>query len=565
VGLSQWALERIEARAPEDLMNCPHHPTCPGCPQLSRDASAQLATKRGRLQQALRRYPHVFSPAAWAQVDQVEVRPALRTSGYRHRLKLPVSYSSRGVSIGLYDRDGQRVLNTPDCPVLAEPLRKALPVLQRWLGGKKGVHSVDLRASSATGELQVVFACRGGELDGGARGARALVRDLPELTSVAVSTADKARKRVMGSRPRVVAGKQRLTERIGSTELSLHPGAFFQVDPENAVQLHGLVRDAVGRARRVLDLYSGVGAYGRMLATDPGCRVVAVEEVGAAVKSARAGAPRNFEVIEGRVEDVLDRPQLTRGAEVAILNPARRGALPSVLRAMAERVERVVYVSCGPEALARDLDVLAAHGMRVSGIEALDLFPQTAEVETVVHLERGPPVETWAVQGGRATHPWGKRPSGAVGKASELVALVIGDAGERGTLPSGSYRRLGRAAGHTVVSIRPQGHPKLALQDLARAGHPVAGRHASTDRFFAEKGGLLRPFVHISRAGSARAPLHGDLTAALHRLGATRGTLERAGARPEAAVPGLTTPAKTTPAPRRRGSARRGRGSGRRR
>jgi len=546
-------------------MKCRHHPTCPGCPQLERPYDAQLETKRGRLQQALRRYPHVFSPAAKARVDEVKVRPAVRTDGYRHRLKLPVRHGGKGVAVGLYDRDGKGVLNTPDCPVLAAPLRESLPPIQRWLQGKKGVHSVDLRVSAATGELQLVLACRGGELDGGARAARGLVRALPALASVAVSTADKARKRVMGARPRVIAGKQRLGERIGATELSLHPGAFFQVDPDNALQLHDLVRDAVGGARRVLDLYSGVGAYGRMLAKDPGCRVVAVEEVAAAVRSARAGAPRNFEVIEGRVEDVLDRPQLMKGAEVAILNPARRGALPPVLAAMAKRVERVVYVSCGPEALARDLDVLAAHGMRVKGIAALDLFPQTAEVETVVHLERGKALEDWAVKGGRATHPWGRRPSGAVGRATEVMALVIGDTGDSGNLSNGRYRRLGRVAGHSLLSIRPTGHPKLALSDLARAGHPVAGRHGATDRFFAEKAGLLRPFIHISRAGTAVAPLHGDLVAALVQLGAGGGTLARAGARKDLSVPGLTTPGKTTPAPRRRGSGRRGRGSGRRR
>ena len=87
--------------------------------------------------------------------------------------------------------------------------------------------------------------------------------------SVAVSRADKAGKRVMGAAPQVVAGRQRLVERIGDTELSMHPGAFFQVDPDNARQLHELVAEAVGDAH-VLDLYAGVGAYGRMLARDRG-------------------------------------------------------------------------------------------------------------------------------------------------------------------------------------------------------------------------------------------------------------------------------------------------------
>lgn len=546
-------------------MKCIHHPTCPGCPQLGRSVPEQLATKGARLRRALGRYPHLLEHI---DLDAVEVLPATRTEAYRHRLKLPIERSSRGIRLGLRNQKTGDIVHTPDCPVLADGLRTALPPLVKWLDGRRGVHSLDLRVSHHTGELQAVFACKGGELDGGARAARGLIRQIPGLASVAVSRADKAGKRVMGAAPRVVAGVQRLTERIGDTELSMHPGAFFQVDPDNARQLHALVAEGVGGARSVLDLYAGVGAYGRMLARDPGRKVVAVEEVPAAVRSARAGAPRNLTVLEGRVEDVLDRRELVGGAEVAILNPARRGAVPSVLAAMARRVQRIVYVSCGPEALARDMDVLAAHGMHARRVAALDLFPQTAEVETVVVFERGAPLDRWKVPGGWATHPWGKRPSGAHGRATELVALVIGEAAERGTVRGASWRSMGTVAGHSVLRIRLDGPPKPALAALAGRGHPLAGEHGPTQRFFAEKAGLLRPFLHVARAGKVEAPLHGDLQAALVALGATKGLVERAGGRPEPTVPGLDERVRSrrgkAPAARPRRSGRKGRGRGRR-
>lgn len=532
-------------------MNCRHHPSCPGCPLMGVPYSEQLSTKRARLLRALRRYPHVVGHI---DLDAVVVRPAVREEGYRHRLKLPVQKGRNGVSIGLYAEDGRTVVNTPDCPVLAAPLREAMPALATWLAHRDGVHSIDLRVSGQSGDIQAVLACRGGELDGGARAARDLVRLIPRLTSLAVSRADKAARKVMGAAPRVMAGSQRISEKIGATTLSVHPGAFLQVDPLNAVQLHEMVAAHVGSAKRVLDLYSGVGAYGRMLARDGGRSVVAVEEVSAAVRSARHEAPRNFHILEGKVEDVLDRPELAT-ADVAVLNPARKGSEPSVLRAMAARVERVVFVSCGPEALARDLDVLAASGMKVRSIEALDLFPQTAEVEAVVHLERARPLQSWAVTGGQATHPWAGRPSGALGKATELIALVIGDPGERGRSSTGAWRRLGLVAGHAVLALRPTAHPRRQLDELARNGHPLAGQHGSTDRFFAEKAGLQRPFLHVSRAGGAVAPLHGDLVTALVSLGATPGLLERAGARPEAAMAprasGPRGPRPGGPAPKR--------------
>lgn len=477
----------------------------------------QLATKRSRLDRSLALYPHLGGAPA--------VRPARYTEAYRHRLKLPVHGGRSGVAIGLYGPDRQ-VLDTPDCGVLHPALRETLDAVKRFLAGKRGVHSVDLRVSSATGEVQAIFACAGGDLHGGPRGARALMRSTPHLASVAVSTADRARKRVMGSRPRVVAGKPALDEAIGDTRYRLYPGAFFQTDPRNAGQIHDLVREMVGEARSVLDLYAGVGAYARMLAGG-GRRVVAVEEVPQAAEAARHGAPRGLEVRAGRVEDQHFKERF----DAVVLNPARRGSEPAVLARLARLSRRLVYVSCGPESLARDLDCLAAHGLRVKRIEAVDLFPQTAEVEAVVLLEPGKARESWVLDGTQARGPWLGKWSGATGRATELVVLVVGDAGYRGQVEGGRYQLLGRVAGHALLRVQLKAAPHRVIGALAARGLPLAGRHGPTQRFFREHGGLVRPFVHVSRCGSKGAPLHGDLVATLEALGASPKLLAKAGAR----------------------------------
>ncbi len=221
--------------------------------------------------------------------------------------------------------------------------------------------------------------------------------------------------------------------------------------------------------------------------------------------------------------------------DAVILNPARRGSDPHSLAMVARLAPKVVYVSCGPETLARDLDCLAAHGLRVKEVAPLDLFPQTPEVEAVVCLERGPALQQFEVPGGRAQGPWlgndGPTGSGALGRPSRALALVIGDPGEAGQLPGGRFRRIGIVATHALIRIDVEGGRLMpCLSALARAGHPVAGRHAPTDRFFGEKAGLLRPFLHIERAGTATAPLHGDLRHALRALGAHPRIIERAGA-----------------------------------
>jgi 23S rRNA (uracil1939-C5)-methyltransferase len=506
--------EHSEGVTPSSRLECRHHPSrggkCPGCALLHLEYREQREVKRERLVRALARYPHLALPRP------TDVVPSANISGYRHRAKLPVDIGPEHVHVGLYATvTGQShvVLDTPDCPVLAEPLRTMLPPIQAWLAGREGVHSLDLRVSRASGRGMVVFACRGGELHGGPRAARALLRDVPGLATVAVSHAERTGKRVLGSAPRVLAGPKFLEERIGSTTYQLHPGAFFQVDPEQAERIHELVHEMVGDAARVLDLYAGVGAYGLMLA--PGReRVLLVEEVPEAAEAARAVAPPHVEVSNVKVQDLT----ISGEWDAAVLNPARRGSDLDTLRALATLVPRAVYVSCGPETLARDLDVLAAHGLHAARIVPVDLFPQTPEIETVVELKRGPALTSW--DGGAVRGPWTGGYSGGTGRPRIVTVLAVGRTRDRGTLDGARYERVGEVATHSLLRLTLTGNLPRALARLRSFGHPIAGEDKRTAVFFAERAGLLRPFVHIDTdEHSVDVPLHGDLEEALERLG----------------------------------------------
>lgn len=476
---------------------------------MGRPYASQLVTKRERLDTALARYPHLALP------EPGPIVAAATVAAYRHRLKLPVEVGVDRVSIGLYGPN-HRVLDTPDCPVLAEPLRAALPPILDWLRGRPSVHSLDLRVSRATGELMLVVACAHGQLPGGPHAARELRRRVPQLASVAVSRADPDGKRVMGRAPQVVAGKEFIEERVGRTSYRLHPGAFFQVDPAQAEVLHDWVAGFVGDANTVLDLYAGVGAYGLMLA--PGRqRVVLVEEVPQAAAGAAAVAPPNVQIVTSKVEDAA----FTDRFDAVILNPARRGSDLRTLAQIAAITDRLVYVSCGPETLARDLDILAAFGLRVENIVPVDLFPQTPEVETVVKLVRGPPVVRWRGPGGFAHSPWvDRRASGAVGRPTRALVLVLGETRPRGTLDGATYERVGFVAGHSLLRLTLRTTLARAMAGLKARGHAIAGKDPRTAAFFAEKGGLVRPFVHVEADVDGNVvPLHGDLAEAVDALG----------------------------------------------
>lgn len=496
---------------------CTHHPTCPGCPLRDHEVDEQLQIKRDRLDQALRAFGHL-------ELRAPPVQQATHTDAYRHRLKLPVRHDRHGgVAIGLADRATSRTLDTPSCVVLRPELREGLDHVRAWLAGRTEVHSVDLRWSDHASQAQLVLACLGGSLKGGRKAVATLRAAWPALTSVAVSQADPERKRVMGRRPQRLDGDAFLPEAIGDTRYRLYPGAFFQVDPRNATQILDHVRQGVGEARTLLDLYAGVGTWALALAEGRE-RVVAVEEVRQAAEAARAEAPPQVSVHATRVEDLpMDEP-----FDAVIVNPARRGCRPEVLHHVNRLTDRLVYVSCSPETLARDLDLLAAQGLRVQSMAAVDLFPQTPEVETVTVLTRGEPLRTWRTRGGTAGSPWGAHPSGATGRPDEVIALVIGDTGPGGRLGPSRFERLGTVATHSLVRLFLRGPMEAALRDLARRGRPTAGHDPRTARFFEDKAGLVRPFVHVSRAGRATAPLHGDLVLALRALGAPEALIDQA-------------------------------------
>ena len=159
----------------------------------------------------------------------------------------------------------------------------------------------------------------------------------------------------------------------------LHSG-----EPESAKLLHAAVLRAVGTVtgRTVVDAYCGVGVYGRVLART-GARVAGIEIDPAAAAAAREDAPAGFRVIEGAVEDHLGE---VLPADVVILNPPRPGVDDAVTRALSHRrIVRIISVSCDPATLARDVGRLK--GYRLTRIEAFDLFPQTAHVETLALLE----------------------------------------------------------------------------------------------------------------------------------------------------------------------------------
>jgi 23S rRNA (uracil1939-C5)-methyltransferase len=191
-----------------------------------------------------------------------------------------------------------------------------------------------------------------------------------------------------------IDGRSHVKETVGGMSFLVSPTAFFQTNVGAAAILVALVLEEVGSARRVLDLYCGSGLFSLHLARQ-GAMVTAVEENRQAIADADANVRINrlpqgqIRFVAARVEDALARA-VKESWDAVVLDPPRQGCPPAVIATVFERIRpaRAVYVSCNPDALAKELPVILKAGYRVTRVQPVDMFPHTDHIETVVSLAR---------------------------------------------------------------------------------------------------------------------------------------------------------------------------------
>ncbi len=376
-------LVAVERSAPERTAPpCPHYAACGGCAVQHMSYKGQLAFKQRKVAEALARI-------GGAAEGTYELRPILAMDDpFRYRNKAEFAVS--GTAIGLRPQKSHAVAEVSGCLLLQQAAEDALAAVRGFLRAAKGdagLSQVTVRVSGG-GAVMVVLDGPG-PLREAAALTLALRAALPGLTSV-VSRA--------GGRRAVLLGAEALEERIGTLRFRLSPEAFFQVNARQTEALYGIVADlcAPEGHERVLDAYCGTGTMALLLARRA-AHVLGVDQEAAAIADARASARLNgvgnAQFVCAPAQEVLPR-RAAQGErfEAAVLDPPRAGCDEAALRALAAcDPGRIVYVSCDPATLARDIARLRPLGYALRAAAPVDMFPHTKHVETVVSLQRRDP------------------------------------------------------------------------------------------------------------------------------------------------------------------------------
>ena len=376
--------------------DCPRYPRCGGCQLRHMTYAEELRFKRQKVQDALQRI------GGWTgRVEKIHGAEA--PDRYRNKIQFPVADGPR---VGFFRARSHEVIDAEDCllqPLAATRLREAFKLwMERYQvpAYDERVHGGLIRhfyvRVNRRGQSLCAVIANGTDLPHQEELVQALRRAEPDLAGVVLSVNQEKTNVILGKTHRCLWGRDYLEDTLCGLTFRLSVPSFYQVNREQAEVLYGRALAFAGLTGRetVLDLYCGIGTITLVMARQAK-RAIGAEVIPAAVEDAKANAARN-EVTNAEFlcADAAQAAQTLadRGLrpDVICVDPPRKGLAPAVIDAIVQMApQRLVYVSCDPATLARDVKRMEEQGYVLQRAEAVDLFPRTAHVETVVLLSKG--------------------------------------------------------------------------------------------------------------------------------------------------------------------------------
>lgn len=373
---------------------------CGGCQLQHMSYDMQLEMKQKQVKDAIRKIGHL---------DDVPVHPVIGMDDpwrYRNKVQIPVGQNGDGLKAGFYRKRTHDIINMNTCMIQDEANDRMVEAVRR-IAERLGIEAyqerehrgtlrhIMVRNGQTSGEIMVVLVTKTKTLPHKDVIVDEIRDTFPNVKSIVHNVNPKQTNVILGDKTTVLWGDEYIIDSIGEIKFKISPKSFYQVNP---VQTKKLYDQALEYAHlkgneTVIDAYCGIGTISLFLAQKVK-KVYGVEVVGQAISDAKKNAKlngiENAEFFVGEAEKVLPWWQSSQGMEpdVIVVDPPRKGCDEALLKAMIDmKPARIVYVSCNPSTLARDLRILEDGGFETKEVQPVDMFPQTSHVECVTSLE----------------------------------------------------------------------------------------------------------------------------------------------------------------------------------
>ena len=385
---------RVEAR-------CPQARACGGCQIQPLAYEKQLEYKENKVKELLERV---------GKVQDYVMEPIIGMEEpwyYRNKAQFPVGKTKEGeIVTGFYAGRTHSIIPVEECFIQHSLNQELMAIVRQWMkaydvqpyneASHTGlVRHIFTRIGKYTGEVMVCLVINGKKIPKEAELVECL-KKVPGMTSICLNINREKTNVILGSTVKCLWGQPYITDKIGDIAYRISPLSFFQVNPIQTQKLYSTALEYAGLTgnETVWDLYCGIGTISLFLAKSAK-KVYGVEIVPEAIADAKENAQlngiENAEFFVGKAEEVLPEQYEKNGvyADVIVVDPPRKGCDEKLLQCMVQMApKRIVYVSCDPATLARDLGFLEANGYKVEKVRCTDMFPHSTHVETVCLLSR---------------------------------------------------------------------------------------------------------------------------------------------------------------------------------
>ncbi len=368
---------------------CIFNNNCGGCPYGNLNYAEQLRIKENNLKQCLTRI---------GGFKDLDILPIIGTNKCNYRNKSQFKVSNNG--LGFYKKGSHEIVTINNCEIQSDTINKLIPTLEKIIKKanisiynektNKGLLRGILVRSNKENEVLISFIINGDSLPN-QREIINLLKKNPLIISIFLNINKGKGNRILGNKTKVLYKRKDLIETLGNKKFKISPDSFFQVNSDQAEVLYNIIKNFIELSQddEILDLYCGTGSIGIYVAnSDTHLTGIEINKaaIDDAIYNAQLNGLKNSKFYVGKAEEVINK--LSLKPTCVILDPPRKGCEKKLLEYLLKlKLNKIVYVSCNPATLARDLKVLSQI-YKVKKVQPVDMFPNTGHLETVVLLEK---------------------------------------------------------------------------------------------------------------------------------------------------------------------------------